>query len=37
MKFDDIQKYYFKDEENTEKNFYEIVSNYIKFYHPKGF
>lgn len=31
--FDDIQKYYFKDEQDAEKGFYEIVSNYIKFYH----
>lgn len=34
--FDDIQKYYFKDEKDTEKIFHEIVSNYIKFYHIRA-
>ena len=34
--FDDIQKYYFRNEEEREKNFHEIVSNYIKFYHLRA-
>lgn len=34
--FDDIQKYYFRDEKDTDEKYHEIVSNYINFYHLRA-